>query len=64
MSPFSDRDLYEYDPDDEYSDEYDADDEEALYFESDCAMDRNGLCGKAGSEECDFECPFRNMKRN
>lgn len=23
----------------------------------DCSMDRNGMCGKAGSEECDFECP-------
>ncbi|HVB59133.1 MAG TPA: hypothetical protein VNE63_22220 [Candidatus Acidoferrales bacterium] len=24
----------------------------------DCAMDCCGLCGKAGSEECEFECPF------
>lgn len=23
-----------------------------------CSMGRDGLCGKAGSEECDFECPF------
>ena len=30
----------------------------------DCHMDRNGNCGKAGSEECDFECPYRNMKQN
>ena len=35
--------------------------EEALM---DCHMDRNGICGKAGSEECDFECPYRNVKRN
>lgn len=27
-------------------------------FEFDCGMDRNGVCGKAGSEECEFECPF------
>jgi len=30
----------------------------------DCHMDRHGNCGKAGSEECDFECPYRNMKQN
>ena len=28
----------------------------------DCHMDRNGACGKAGSEECEFECPYRRMK--
>lgn len=27
----------------------------------DCALDMNtGQCGKAGSEECDWECPWRN----
>lgn len=25
----------------------------------DCGQDRHGNCGKAGSEECDFECPYR-----
>lgn len=30
----------------------------------DCGMDRHGNCGKAGSEECDWECPYRNVKRN
>jgi hypothetical protein len=25
----------------------------------DCHMDRDGSCGKAGSEECDFECPYQ-----
>lgn len=30
----------------------------------DCGMGRDGLCGKAGSEECDFECPYRDAKRN
>lgn len=28
----------------------------------DCGKGRDGLCGKAGSEECDFECPYRNEK--
>ena len=27
---------------------------------SDCMRDpETGMCGKAGSEECDFECPYR-----
>jgi hypothetical protein len=33
-------------------------------WEFDCGMGRDGLCGKAGSEECDFECPYRDAKRN
>ena len=35
-----------------------------LELDFDCHMDRNGFCGKAGSEECDFECPYRDLKRN
>jgi hypothetical protein len=27
-------------------------------FEFDCHMDRNGMCDLAGSEDCEFECPF------
>lgn len=28
-------------------------------FESfDCHKDRHGNCGLAGSEECEFDCPF------
>ena len=33
-------------------------------FTFDCHMDRNGYCGLAGTEECDFDCPYRNVKRN
>ena len=29
----------------------------------DCHMDRTGACGKAGSEECEFECPYRADQR-
>jgi hypothetical protein len=25
---------------------------------ADCGMDASGHCSKAGSEECDWECPF------
>lgn|SRR5262245_60868020 len=43
-----------------YSDDSDdVTDEDALEdLLSDCGMDREGYCSKAGSEECDFECPF------
>lgn len=41
--------------------EYDGDEDEEWPF--DCGMDRNGNCGYAGSEECDFECPYRAEER-
>lgn len=40
------RDLSEYEPDE---------DDEGF----DCHKDSKGFCGKAGSEECEFECPYR-----
>ena len=43
---------------------YDDEDNEVDPFDFDCHMDRHGNCGKAGSEECEFECPNRNLKRN
>jgi len=43
---------YEWDDDNE---EYDDGDED--WF--DCHMTADGLCGMAGSEECEFECPYR-----
>jgi hypothetical protein len=40
-------------------DEMEVDDWEEDEYESfDCHMGRDGLCGAAGSEECDFECPY------
>ena len=30
----------------------------------DCGMNIQGDCGKTGSEECDWECPYRDLKRN
>lgn len=38
---------------DDYDDGGDSDD-----LDFDCRMDRNGDCGAAGSEECEFECPY------
>lgn len=40
---------------DDDDDDFGLDDDDDEFF--DCHMDRNGQCGKAGSEECDFECP-------
>lgn len=37
------------------SDDYPDDDE----FEFDCRMTKGGQCMAAGSEDCDFECPYR-----
>lgn len=38
-------------------------DDEDPYAAFDCHMDKQGYCGKAGSEECDWECPYgRNIK--
>lgn len=45
-----------YDLEDCDIDDYEEEEEHAL----DCHMDRHGNCGKAGSEECEFECPYRN----
>lgn len=38
--------------------DFDTFDGESDDSEFDCAMDRDGNCGMAGSEECDFECPY------
>lgn len=44
---------------------YDDEDNEDDPFENfDCHMDRHGNCGKAGSEECDWECPNGRRVRN
>jgi len=45
----------------DYDDKEDVEEDE--YERFDCHMDRHGACGKAGSEECEFECPFRRMQR-
>lgn len=47
---------FEYDEDFE-----DSDPEEDAWAEAEmnCSMDRHGQCGQAGSEYCEFECPFR-----
>jgi hypothetical protein len=32
-------------------------------WEFDCQMYHDGQCGAAGSEDCEFECPYRAMQR-
>lgn len=49
--------------DDDYFDD-DADDDDELWeAEMNCHMHADGQCGAAGSEYCDFECPFRDGRR-
>lgn len=39
---------------DEWEDDYDPDEE---FLDYECGMMHDGQCTKAGSEECDWECP-------
>lgn len=41
--------------------DFDDDDDEDEFEYFDCHRDRSGYCGKAGSEECEFECPYNRM---
>jgi len=59
----SDREKAQLRYPDEADDNWDEEDEEEDEFESfDCHRDRHGYCGKAGSEECEFECPYNRLK--
>lgn len=40
----------------------DEEDDEDGWAEMMCSMHSDGQCGQAGSEYCDFECPFRDEK--
>lgn len=33
--------------------------DEQDFYESECHQQSDGSCGLAGSEWCEFECPFR-----
>jgi hypothetical protein len=39
-------------------DDFYDDDDEPYEPGFDCHMDKHGLCDKAGSEECDWDCPY------
>ena len=52
------RDMRIPEPDDDW--EEGEEEDEFEYF--DCHMDKHGACGKAGSEECEFECPYRRSR--
>lgn len=49
-----DEDAFDYDDSDD-----DADEEDWL----DCGLRIDGQCSKAGSEECDWECPYSHGER-
>ncbi len=42
-----------------YDDGFDEDSNELDYWLSECGQQQDGSCLQAGTEECDFECPFR-----
>lgn len=45
--------------------DYDQDDDDGLYgFDpaDECMLGPDGQCGAAGSEWCDFECPYRDSE--
>jgi hypothetical protein len=48
-----------------YDGEYDGgdpdDDEDLDYWLRECGQQPDGTCLNAGTEECDFECPFRSL---
>lgn len=44
---------YDYD-----DDESPTDDDAMEHLIGECGKDRSGYCSMAGSEYCDFECPF------
>lgn len=46
-----------------YPDFDDLDDEREYEDEFDCHMGPGGYCGAAGSEDCEFECPYRAAQR-
>ena len=57
---------YFYEPDDDFDDDDECqcnvigcpECDERYYEDYDCGMGADGQCGKAGSEECDWECPY------
>ena len=51
-------DLEDYDDHDRST--YDDEDEDDEYL--DCGLMPDGQCLKAGSEDCDWECPMRNSE--
>ena len=50
-----------FDREDPFFDDDDPDEEEDFF---DCHMGPGGYCGAAGSEDCEFECPYRRAQRN
>ena len=55
----ADNDVYQkpefqYDPADDERDEYD----EIAEAEMNCGMNSDGQCSQAGTEYCDWNCPF------
>lgn len=61
-SPYPTWPLHAVMQDDDRFDDFDLDDEDDEDF-IDCMMGPDGFCGKAGSEECEFDCPVMREHR-
>jgi len=51
IDPYDEDSYRDFLDDDEFDEEFD------------CHMMRDGSCGAAGSEDCEFECPYRRDQR-
>lgn len=40
----------------------DGDDDEYDWLDQECHLNDDGQCGLAGTEHCDFECPYRDSE--
>lgn len=49
-------------PDDHYFEDDDEPEEIEDDWEMSCSLGRDGQCGNAGTEWCDFECPLRDSE--
>lgn len=47
------------DDNDYYEDELSQEEQDALEDEMNYSMEPSGHCGQAGSEYCEFDCPYR-----
>lgn len=52
------KDATHTEPEDDWDDDAPEDDD----LDFDCGVGDDGLCQYAGSEWCDFECPFRDLE--
>lgn len=48
--------------DGDFADAAEGEDDEAWLLDLECGLGADGQCMNAGSEHCDFECPYRDSE--